>query len=142
MAVAAITAIQRACSTRCVTLIYPPALPPDVRRGYAAPFNFELKLGCALGSGLAHPFGLRPNQRLSLKPFKSFDGAAEPRLTSVGEAAAKLSNHPEVDHLRIIAPFTIQLTTEQLLCESLVSTGLKTKPLKDLTLHHNPGKRS
>jgi len=29
------------------------ASPPDVRRGYASPFNLRLRTGCAPGSGFA-----------------------------------------------------------------------------------------
>jgi hypothetical protein len=38
------------------------ALPLDVRRGYAAPFNLELILGFALGSPWAIKIGQSPNR--------------------------------------------------------------------------------
>jgi hypothetical protein len=50
------------------------ALPPDVRRGSASPFKSGSQWGCALGPGLA-------------QNLEGFNGEAEPRLTSGGEAA-------------------------------------------------------
>ena len=64
-----------------------PAMPPDVRRGCASPFNLELKMGCAPGSGFARIFlGQRPNQGPSPQLQETSDGAAQPRLTSGGIA--------------------------------------------------------
>jgi len=68
-------------------------MPPDMRRGYAAPFKLDLGVGCALGSGFAPLFiGQRLNQGRSPNRKRTFDGAAEPRLTSGGEAATTILN--------------------------------------------------
>src|SRR5215208_4165264 len=49
------------------------AMPPDMRRGYAAPFKLDLGVGCALRSGFAPLFiGQRPNQGRSPNPKRNF----------------------------------------------------------------------
>jgi hypothetical protein len=69
-----------------------PALPPDVRRGYAAPFNLELGDGLRPRFGLARIFiGQRPNQGPSPTLYENCDGAAQPRLTSGGRAVPGVS---------------------------------------------------
>jgi hypothetical protein len=63
-----------------------------VRRGYAAPYIGILILGFALGS--AYGLNKRAEPKPSAKPetLKSLDGAAEPRLTSGGEAVETYRN--------------------------------------------------
>ena len=62
-----------------------PAMPPDVRRGYAPPSTLPDKSGYADGSGSAHTMGLA-----QLKNW--FVGGAKPRLTSGGVAGARVRN--------------------------------------------------
>ena len=65
------------------------ALPPDVRRGSAPPYDPPKESGLCPWYGLCpNVYGPSPNQGAEPQLDKQADGGAKPRLTSGGEAAA------------------------------------------------------
>ena len=73
-----------------------PASPPDVRRGSASPFNLEFDLGLRPWFGLCPDILWAKGQTKGVAHafIENFDGAAEPRLTSGGEAGANGQKSP------------------------------------------------
>jgi hypothetical protein len=69
-------------------------MPPDVRQGYALPYENQKLTGYAPGSGFAHfEAGGRTKGQAHLL-YESSDGAAQPRLTSggVAERTTRMNN--------------------------------------------------
>src|SRR6202007_989922 len=55
--------LEQALPEKSISHRFASASPPDVRRGYAAPFNLELILGFALGSALGLKNRAKPERR-------------------------------------------------------------------------------
>jgi hypothetical protein len=80
-------ASKRPCLKKSFKDAIDAALPPDVRRGSASPFKSRFQWGCALGPGLAPSLWAKGRTMGLAQILRGFNGEAEPRLTSGGEAA-------------------------------------------------------
>jgi len=72
-----------------------PAMPPDVRRGFAPPERIACSMRLSLSFGLCPiRIGAQPEPWAQPIPRYQVNGGAEPRLTSGGGAGAEVSSSP------------------------------------------------